>query len=434
MNRKLRKNYGFLGIAAFCLLLSTGVSAAKGVQAEVVGQDNIAVDRQAIQDAIDSAPGKDLTVKLRGTFQLDCTDIIIARSNLTIKGEKQGATLNGTTGCPSPPTHSVGNRGFSVRSSLGPFMNIEIKKLEFNDLRTAVMLRGTFDEIQNVSINNNRIENSIFGVSLIGQVHDVKIADNDMANLGESGILVYGGPISGVEILKNDINPGIFGAGIDVWGLNGPVSNIKISKNTVASDNIFGVWVGSDVGGQVSDIKIVDNYVADAILNSVFFYNVTGAIIENNFLSTTQDFFNFPAPFYIEGDNTNFLVKGNTMQGGFTGVYLEGDSNNSFIVTQNCIRDGGTQGPEALAFRSGGIRVGGLFGDFGSGFEIIDNSYENNVAGNDFDPEVLEPTDVNLKFESMNNTVMERVGTIVRDEGTSNSVVISGGGRNYCNN
>ena len=347
---------GFLAsqaFACFCLLLATGANAAKPVQIKVVGLDDINVDRQAIQAAIDSAPGQKLTVKLRGTFQLDGTDIQITRSDLTIKGTGKRPTLNGlvdgTTGFPvidnTPPIRFEGNRGFVMGRS-GSVENIEIKNLTLTGMRTAIFADGVSNPVDNVSIKNNTIRNVIFGVS----------------------------------------------------------------------------------ANRVSDIEIKNNHISDAFEDGVFFqFGVTGAAIKGNFVSVSDDRPGSVAPAPVQLNDTliDIDVSNNTFQGGAAVLLLWGTATN-VVVTENCIRDGGTQGLDF--YHAGGIWVGDPFftGLTGSDFVIENNSYANNTWSLfDVTP---ESRDIWLTSLAEDNAILESGGTVVVDEGTNNSVVFHGDG------
>jgi len=359
------------GIVALCLLTASAFAAPK-VQVKLAGQNDVNVDRPAIQAAIDSAPGQDLTVKLSGTFQLDGIDILVARSNLVIKGDKSGALLQGKLGPDGLPIDDLfvfPNRGFLIESS-GPLMNIEIKDMALTGFRSPVFAKGEQNDIHGVSIKNNSVENSFFGFVITGAVSDVFIANNEVVGATDTGITVF-----------------------------------------------------STAGGQPSDIQIVDNYIADAVFEAVYFGQVSNAILANNFLATSDMEF-IPVPFVAEGMNSEILVEGNTLKGGSSAAILLGNAA-GFTLTRNCIRDGGTQGDPF--FSGGGIRVG-FFGSAGSGYEITDNSYEGNVVT----PGPVT-RDIWLASASNNNSVTEWLGTVVLNEGASNSVVLAtDDGDDYC--
>lgn len=355
MNRTNNNRWYLL--VAFSSLLLAGLASAETVN--VVGKNDINVDRQNIQDAIDSAPGKKLRVKLRGTFQLDGQRIWITRSDLTIEGKRQGATLIGVTDQNGIPALGIeSGRAFEVRQQGAgvPIANIEIKALTFRDFTRTINVVGfstsnTPAAVSNVVVKNNRMANVQLGFGGHGQVSEVVIKNN---------------------IIDDALGAAVFLQGqTDVMGPDQKLSNV---------------------------------------------------VIKNNFLSTAPSPEPFPLPIQIQGKNTDILVMGNTLQGGLVSMALFGDPTN-VTVKKNCIKDGGTQGLEG--FRGGGIMIGlELFGSTGSGYTIENNSYQNNFA--DFGGIPLELRDVWLTPISMNNTVTERIGTVVLDDGASNSVVLHG--------
>jgi hypothetical protein len=354
---KLERLSGYVMITmiGIGLLVGASANAAKTVQFKLVGKNDINVDRQAIQAAIDSAPGQALTIKLRGTFQLDGTDIQINRSDLIIKGDRQGAILNGlvdpATGFPvivNPPEQLAGNRGIVLGRS-GSVRNIVIKDLTLTGMRTAIFATGRLDgvAVENVLIKNNTISNTLFGVSV-----------DDVATIG-----------------------------------------------------------------------IVNNHISDAFNNGIFFQSeVTDAVIKGNLVSTSDDRpGSIPTPLQINDTLAFADISRNTFQGGVAALLLWANATN-VTVTNNCVRDGGTQGPDE--FRAGGIVVGGpvLVDLDGSGFVIENNSYNNNVWS--FLVGTPESRDIWLTSRAYNNAVLESLGTVVKDEEISNnnSVVFHGDG------
>ncbi len=380
MKLNIQRTSGLLGMLAAGLLLANVAIAGPPAQIRLEGQDNAAIDRLAIQEAIDSAPGQRLTIKLQGTFQLDGLDLVIDRSDVVIKGDRGGATLLGKLGpggFPIDDFDNFPNRGFLIES-VEPLSNIEIKDLSLSGFRTAVFARGQMNSIDNVQVKNNNIENSFFGVSGVGKVSNLLIANNTMTGFTSDGITVF----------------------------------------------------GSDAG-RPDGVQIVDNHVTEASGEGVLVYDVDNVIIANNFLSTKSTAF-AGTPLAIDLTTNNILVESNTTQGGVVGMLLLGDATD-VLVTKNCIRDGGTDGYPP--WRSGGIRIGFeaaapfYFVFPGSGFEIADNSYSGNVVGS---PGV--PRDVWLTTLSSDSQVTERASVVVLDEGASNSVsVLPEDGVNHCN-
>ena len=395
MNYKLLKYSGYTTLIIVSLLTANIAGAAPGAQVKLAGQNDALLDRPAIQAAIDSAPGQRLTIKLRGTFQLDGHDLIVDRSDLVIKGDRGGATLLGKLGSDGLPIDDINNfpnRGFLIES-VDPLTNIEIKDLGLSGFRTAVFIKGQLNEISDVQVKNNHVENSLFAVTAIGAVSDIMIANNTAIGLSNAGITVFGtveGQPTGLQIVDNHI-----------------------------SEVLEGLFIRD-----VSDAIIANNY-SEGQIDGLYILDISNAIIANNYLSTYS-----PAasatPFLAGGTNTGILVESNTTQGGAIGMLFFDDATD-FIITRNCVRNGGTEG--IPFFRSGGIRVGfDPFGLTGSGFEIMNNSYSGNVAG---DPGV--PSDVWLDVGSSNNFVAERASAVVLDEGASNSVeVLPEDGVNHC--
>lgn len=374
MNPKFIDRCGLPVIAALGLLLSNIALAAPGAQVTLEGQNDPAVDRAAIQAAIDSAPGKRLTIKLSGTFQLDGQDLIVDRSDIVIKGFRSGATLLGKLGPEGLPVEDIDNfpnRGFLIES-VNPLTNIEIKDLSLSGFRSPVLIRGRQNTISDVRVKNNIVENSFFAVSAVGTVSDILIANNTAMGVSIDGVTVFATP-----------------------------------------------------EGRPMNIRIVDNHVSEAGADGISIFDVSNVIIANNFLSTSASEVT-ATPFLADGTNSNILFESNTTEGGVIGVLLLGDSSD-FLVTKNCIRNGGTDGLSFL--RGGGIQVGvSVFGLTGSGFDIADNSYSSNFAG---DPPVAR--DIWLNSGSSNTSVIERDGVIVVDEGASNSVsILEDDGVDHC--
>jgi hypothetical protein len=270
------KAYGLLGIAGFCLLLvASGAHAAKGAQVKLVGQDDINVDRQAIQNAIDSAPGQKLTVKLKGTFQLDGTDIQITRSNLTIKGDRQGATLNGlvdsATGFPDPTFSDrlIGNRGFVMGRS-GTVSNIEIKDLTLTGMRTAIFPDGLSAAVENVSLKNNTISNVIFGVTAQG-MSGIEIKNNHISDVLESGIFFQFG-VSDAVIAGNFVSTteGL-NVGIAPVQLFDTLIDVDVRSNTFQGGNaVILLWATA------TDVNVTKNCIRDGGTQGPAFLNAGG--------------------------------------------------------------------------------------------------------------------------------------------------------------
>ena len=140
-----------------------------------------------------------------------------------------------------------------------------------------------------------------------------------------------------------------------------------------------------------------------------------------------------PVPVQINDKLIDGDISRNTFQGGLVALLLWANATN-VIVTENCVLDGGTQGP--VFTHSGGIMVGApnFFSPIeGSGFLIENNSYANNSWS--FFGGAPASRDIWLTDNAEDNAVLESQGTVVVDEGTNNSVVLHGDGDpGFCNN
>ncbi len=336
----------------FACLAATGAANAETVR--VLGMNDITVDRQNIQDAIDSAPGNPLRVVLRGTFQLDGQRIFVSRSDLTIQGARNDSLLVGLTDASGFPL----GRAFEVRQqgAATPLTNITFKRLSIQDVERAVNIVG--------------------------------------------------------------FNP---------FGQSAGVSNVVVKNSDMQN-----VFLGVGAFGLVSDLVIKNNVISESPGSAIYFRSFTAEIgpdqflsnvvIKRNDISSRQSIHPFPTGLQAEGDNTNILVTQNTFDGGVTCMSLVGNPTD-FVVKKNLVTNGGSQG--LPGFGSGGIAVGlELLGVTASGYTIENNRYENNVATYGGIP--AERRDVWLGSLSSNNSVTECIGTIVLDEGISNSVVLHG--------
>jgi len=344
----------------WCLLLAVStqflpVTASAGSVVHVTGVFNAAVDRPAIQAAIDSAPGKKAKVELHGLFQLDGTTIVIERSNLTLQGASEGALLLGVLdefGRPHGGDNglcNLSNRGIEIRGPQ-PIENIVIKGLALFGHCRAISVIGSSELtttgdalVGNVVVKDNHIQNNLRGLQSFGAATDIVFKDNLIIDAHAIGILIQGDP-----------------------------------------------------GGALS-----------------------GAIIKNN-VSATSGVLLDAFPIQIGGPNSDVLVRENTFQGGIAAVALFGSATN-IVVSENWILDGGTQGFNG--FRLGGVLVG-FDGDPTSGYLIENNDYAGNIASITLFQQPNEPRDVWLWDTSSNNEVTETLGTVVLDEGVSNTVTL----------
>jgi hypothetical protein len=375
-------------VVAVVALAGIGLQAAEranGPVINVVGQDNIAVDRANLQAAIDAAPDG-ATIHLRGVFQFDGTVVLVSRSHLTIAGVahggSQGPLLKGVLNVsglpvgdlpvgPPPPNVAVHfNRGISIGPTDGGSVeDVTLRGFAMSGFNRAVAVQSfqAIDnlcdsvnagvETRNVTIQDLEIDNVIRGIQSFGDVRDLTVKNSVVTGAIAQGILINGG---GVGCFNPDGSP-----------------------------QPGGFDAGSTVGAEIRN-----NHFATA--------DGAGAL----------------QTFDAVGPNADILVMGNTFDGGAAAVHLNGHVSN-FVVRNNLIKNGGSQGSPTS-------RIGGIRMTNGSGYEVRNNTYQNNMASLFIGSVTYVPRDVWLFELATGNTVTEGKGTIVLDLGTGNTITIKG--------
>jgi hypothetical protein len=379
-------NFRIKGLVVVAVALgSLGIQASEtdhGLFIEVVGQDNIAVDRANLQAAIDAAPDG-ATVHLTGVFQLDGRAVAIYRSHLTVAGVAHGtgrAVLKGLLGplgrpigdlplnSPTPNTAVHFNRGILVASVDGGVTeDVTLRGFSMTGFHRGVA-------VQSFAAETNLCDAPNFGV----EARDVRIEDLRMDNVTR---------------------------GLQTFGA---VRNLRASNNEVSGAISDGILLNS--GNVVC-------FAADGTAGNFVAGSLVGAEIRNNTL-LTADIASLPQPFNAVGPSTDVLVVGNTFDGGAAAAHLNGAVAN-FVVRNNVIANGGSQGNPS--FRFGGFRM-----TQASGFAVTNNRYSNNLASDTLPSTTLVPRDVWLMPVTTGNTITEGKATIVFDTGTGNTVAIRG--------
>ncbi len=228
-------------------LMTTAATFASPQTHVVVGMDNVAVDRTAIQSAIDGAQAGD-TVELRGMFQLDGESILVGTSDLTIVGQSLDndgdgahnedwadgidndgdglvdeddwdAILQGVDdGSGGPAGDAFPDRfndGIEILGFDGALSGIEISDIKFTRLNRAIYLFPDYDdagtvlacasssptsgELDDVEIEDNLFDNGNRGVELLGRIEKLSIEDNRFANMASQAIVMFGEGIGCAE-------------------------------------------------------------------------------------------------------------------------------------------------------------------------------------------------------------------------------------------
>ncbi len=306
-----RNNLKKIKTIVWCLLLAVStqflpVTASAGSVVHVTGVNNAAVDRQAIQAAIDSAPGKKAKVELHGIFQLDGTTIVIERSNLTLQGGPGGATLLGVLdGFGRPDGGPNGlcnlfNRGIEIRGP-NPIKNILIKGLTLVGHCRAVSVIGTSAltppgdaAVRNVVVKNNQMQNNLRGLQSFGAATDIVFKDNLIIDAHSIGILVQGDPggaLSGA-IIKNNVSA-TSGVILDAipFQISGPNSDVLIRENTfqggIAAVGLF---------GPATNVVVSENWILDGGTQGFDGVRLGGVLVG-------VGLFGIPADGYVIEDN-----------------------------------------------------------------------------------------------------------------------------------
>ena len=222
-------------------------TAANGSTIHVIGQNDMAIDRGAIQAAIDSAAQGD-TVLLEGMFQLDGTPIFVRTSRLTIAGKAvdgdgdglinedrsdgidndgDGATdedgwdavLQGVDdGAGGPSSDAFPNRfndGFEILGIDDRLHHIEFRDLEFRKINRGIYLFPDYDDagtvllcgsaspragrLDHITVKRNAFVDGVRGVEILGRVKAVSIRHNTFSNMTLQSVLLFGQTIGCAE-------------------------------------------------------------------------------------------------------------------------------------------------------------------------------------------------------------------------------------------
>lgn len=351
-------------------------AAPPGKVVTVIGLDDIAVDRRNIQTALDAA-GKNHTIRLVGTFQLDGVEMILSKGHLTIEGQRidndgdgksnedwpdgqdndfdgsvdedgwdtvlRGLTHPDGTPDEGPGLTSFFNRGLAVTLVHGEAKQITIRDIEFSGLVRGVALspdvqlqpgffcheaRVTGGSVHNGVIERNRFVDVTRGAQIFGSSHNVLIADNvvqhvrqDSAGGGGQGILVVGGAFNCLEP-DGSPRPDGFPIGIPL--------GTQVLRNVVIGAAGYAI-------GAITDerTRILDNEIhSPGGFHNILFWDSSKILVMHNAVvgpgccdgSGVSGF----------GTNRGAQVKNNTLFGLWTGVYLDGsgvDASNNTAVT-----------------------------------------------------------------------------------------------------
>lgn len=369
------------------LVLSLVLIAAASAHANssqthvVVGLDDIAVDRLAIQDAIDGARAGD-TVELQGTFQLDGVSIVLETSRLTVTGQaldndgdgainEDGvdgldndgdglideddwdAVLQGVDdGGGGPAGDAFPNRfndGIEILGFDDELEKIEIRDIRFTRLNRSIYLFPDYDdagtifvcdsvsptagELDDLEIEGNAFDNSNRGVELLGRVSDLSIEDNRFTNISSQAVVMFGQGIgcaeadgSIVQVLPIGTPEKVRVKGNRVTGgFIGVLSQVS-EKTSITCNQLNGQVLGV-ISLEDEKLSLARNDVDGAFIGLLgsFETRVTGPASDNKFKNNTLSNNFFGA--VIDCETTGYKIAGNSFLGSaFTDIFLDGTS------------------------------------------------------------------------------------------------------------
>lgn len=230
------------------ILFCNSVVLANTITTIINGQNNQAIDRIAIQNAVDSAkPGS--IVVLNGVFQLDGTVIDIKNSSIVLKGagENDGWSTvlvgltnpNGSPQLDKPaPTFQHFNRAFKISHDA---RNITIMGIKFLNINRGITispgLQGNSNLCSDITVTkgganyivrDNWFDNNSSAFNVIGEADGTVFTHNKMTNTLVRDISFGGGGALRCAM------PNGTGGFITVV-----IPNAGVPKNAVVSDNVI---------------------------------------------------------------------------------------------------------------------------------------------------------------------------------------------------
>jgi hypothetical protein len=361
-------------------LLSVSGAKAERAAADIItvqGQDDVNVDRQAIQNAIDSAEKGD-TIELVGTFQLDGQFILIQKSSLTIQGraidnDMDGAinedwkdgldndddgwtdeddwdtVLRGLAYADGSPQQDslhdprMWNRAMIIQGIKGKASDITVRDLRFNTLHRGFLTLPEYympsllcsetvytgGTAEKVTLANNRFDNVVRGFQFLGNTEKFVASENVVSDLvpfldgrqGHGG-LVLGGEVSCVKD----------GQGVP-FEVGSPRKGQIIANHFVDSDVGFPmiVWEAEEIDVSFNEMRFIRAYgmYMGGTGNSAFQNIVAGPIqrgiiVEGQRHMVTQNVIKGPiVGLEGAGDSGGSQFVGNVILGADFGIYLD---------------------------------------------------------------------------------------------------------------
>jgi len=296
-------------------LAGSGAFAAPTTVVTVIGQNDPAIDRQAIQDAIDAA-APDSTIRLLGVFQLDGERILIHGSGLSIVGEaidddgdgriqedwsdgrdndgdglvdEDGweTVVHGVAGPGGPATddgvNGFFNRGLVIDGAVPAVEDLVIRDIHFTTFQRAIDLipewaspTGRCDDrvrvagsARRVTVERNLFTDNILGVVMLGDVSASEIRDNVFERNSTFGAVVEGNaddcPLSGGGSVLLDLGTPHSVALRGNLAVESSLATAYTEQSTVDANRfegtVFGYLSLDDVAATIRNNTMTDNLV-----------------------------------------------------------------------------------------------------------------------------------------------------------------------------
>jgi parallel beta-helix repeat protein len=349
-------------IIALTLMLGAAISFAGRPQIILVqGQDDINVDREAVQDALDAAQPGD-TVELAGTFQFDGVEVFITKSRLTLTGialdndgdgevnedwtdgvdndgdgevdeDDWDAAIHGLAEYEDgPPVRdrdrdTLFNRAVGIKGGSGDLRGIAVRHLKFYTVLRGVEVIGghfsyshdcddlvyTGDEIDGVVVEKNLFDNTRRGAQIFGTVANASFRDNlAIGSLGYA-LLVVGDEVAcRLEGDESEFT--------GVLSIDRP-QRIEISGNRVLN----GLWAG--IGVVTSDkTEVMHNVVTGEVVGVHGYGDSPGTRIANNTI------FDSGTGVYLEEASNFTLVNNEFWASWWVDVHLLASSHDNTVI------------------------------------------------------------------------------------------------------
>lgn len=409
----------------------------------VTGADDPAVDRPAIQAAVDSAEPGD-TVELAGVFQLDGTRVLIDLSRLTLAGVELDDDDDGTvnedwtdgldndgdgaidedgwdavvmgvadeTGEPIlvEGTNALFNRAFVVEGATGTLEHLTIRGIRFSTNHRAIELlpewgspTGGCDDrfltsgsLRHATIERNRFDNNELASLALGAIEHLTVRDNVYTGNGLGSLFV-----EGTEVDCPLVDGSAVPLAIGTPRFTRLRSNRFVEGGSIALASF-----------ETRNIHVKDNRFEGGILGAALIRDEIAVVRDNAFTGVSVG---------LSADGVEFgLLTGNVIDALFSGVEIGGGRN--VLVADNRIvnaffgLDATGDAKRVLLFDNTieGAFIGAIFEFGANGFLAVDNVFTGSLI-----------VDVSLDFDTFENRIVNRLPTPItaEDFGTDNQLI-----------